>query len=1133
MQVAKIPPAQRAYFDSIETELSRLYEIAKQARRRGLDPDLEPESKIVKSLAERVEKLVGPDGVAKRIMELSHLPREVLAIKIAEEIVYGRYGHLAEREAAEQALKTSLAILTEGVTAAPLQGVVNVAIKRNRDRSRYLAIYFAGPIRSAGGTEQGLCLVIGDLIRRMLGLDLYKPTEEEVRRFIEEVRLYEREVARFQYRIPDELLEVALRSIPVEVTGVPTDPVEVSSFRDLPRVETNRLRGGALLVLNDGLIGRSRKIWKIIEELSIDGWGWLKSSYVEEDKLAEGLEHLREAIAGRPIFSLPGKLGGFRLRYGRARNTGLAAVGIHPATMVILHEFLAVGTQLCLNLPSKAAIVTPVDTIEPPTVKLKNGTVRRLEDIEEARSSRDQIDEILFLGDVLASLGDFVENNRPLAPPGYCEEWWAEDSAKVILEKFGSLERCARSAGIAAERLREFIERPLHVKPTAIEAVKLARLGVPLHPKYTHFWSALTPREVRSLRRALSNAKLRVQNGIVSRIEAPLDSPAKALLEKAVIPHEVFDETIVVSDEAPALGLVLALTEEVDDDFEAGSALDYLRQLSGVDVRDKAGTFVGARMGRPEKAEAAKTSPPVHVLFPVGLAGGARRNIAEVEEAEVELVRRRCQSCRAITFSPSCPLCGARTSTEKVCSICHSVTGDRDRCPVCNAGAISYEKRRVPIGRYFRAVCEKLKTTLDLVKGVRGLASNSKIPEPLEKGILRAKHELFVFKDGTIRFNLTNAPLTHFSPEEVGTPCEALHRLGYTTDIEGKPLRNPGQICELKIQDIVISKNAAEYLVRVSQFVDELLEKFYGLPRYYDVRKPEDLIGHLVVALSPHTLVGIVGRIIGLTDANACFAHPIFHAAKRRDCDGDEDSVMLALDVLLNFSQQYLPAKVGSLMDTPLLITPIVDPSEVDKEAHNMDIASRYSRTFYERALKREDAKLVAESVGLILHRLGTGGEYEGLGYTHETTSVSAAPLVSAYKSLETMAEKVVSQLALAKQLRSVEVSEVLEAILRTHLIPDVVGNLRAFTSQRFRCKRCNRKYRRPPLKGSCSSCGGELTLTIHRGTIEKYVNLIRSLVKEYGLPSMMGRLDLVTDEIAQLFPSPKERQVSLIEFMR
>jgi len=134
------------------------------------------------------------------------IPREEVAFKIAEEIIYGKFGHLDECAAAEQAIRTALAILTEGITAAPVQGVAQVLFKFNPDGTKYLAIYFAGPIRSAGGTEQALTLVVGDFIRRLIGLNRYKPTQEEIARFIEEVRLFEREVARFQYHVSDEEL---------------------------------------------------------------------------------------------------------------------------------------------------------------------------------------------------------------------------------------------------------------------------------------------------------------------------------------------------------------------------------------------------------------------------------------------------------------------------------------------------------------------------------------------------------------------------------------------------------------------------------------------------------------------------------------------------------------------------------------------------------------------------------------------------------------------------------------------------------------------------------------------------------------------------------------------------------------
>lgn len=145
----------REYTSSLESQLRQLYEVAGKAREKQLDPVARVEIDIAKDLAGLVEGLVGPSGVADSIRDLSKtLPREELAFKIAEEIVHGKFGHLQAQAAAEQAVRTALAILTEGITAAPLQGVAHVAIKENSDKTRYLAVYFAGPIRSAGGTDQ-------------------------------------------------------------------------------------------------------------------------------------------------------------------------------------------------------------------------------------------------------------------------------------------------------------------------------------------------------------------------------------------------------------------------------------------------------------------------------------------------------------------------------------------------------------------------------------------------------------------------------------------------------------------------------------------------------------------------------------------------------------------------------------------------------------------------------------------------------------------------------------------------------------------------------------------------------------------------------------------------------------------
>jgi DNA polymerase II large subunit len=195
----------RNYVETIKTQLKQLYAISERARSNGLDPSLNTECVIAEDIADLVEGLVGPKDVGASIRELgTKMQREEIAFKIAEEIVNGRFGVMEPEAAAEQAIRTALAIFTEGLTAAPIQGVAQVKIKANPDRTRYLAIYFAGPIRSAGGTDQALTLVVGDFVRRLLGLDRYKPTTDEVSRFLEELRLYERNIGRFQYHLSDD-----------------------------------------------------------------------------------------------------------------------------------------------------------------------------------------------------------------------------------------------------------------------------------------------------------------------------------------------------------------------------------------------------------------------------------------------------------------------------------------------------------------------------------------------------------------------------------------------------------------------------------------------------------------------------------------------------------------------------------------------------------------------------------------------------------------------------------------------------------------------------------------------------------------------------------------------------------------
>jgi len=356
-------------------------------------------------------------------------------------------------------------------------------------------------------------------------------------------------------------------------------------------------------------------------------------------------------------------------------------------------------------------------------------------------------------------------------------------------------------------------------------------------------------------------------------------------------------------------------------------------------------------------------------------------------------------------------------------------------------------------------------------------------------------------------------------------------RLGYSKDIRGSPLEREDQVLELRPQDILVARSCGEYLLRVAAFVDDLLERLYGLAPFYGATSPDDLLGHLVVTLAPHTSGGVLARIVGFTDANACFAHPYLIAARRRNCDGDEDSVILLLDSLVNFSRAFLPDKRGGLMDAPLVLSTRIDPNEIDKEAHNLDVPATYPVSLYDAAERFAHPKEIEAQIDTVGKRIGSVLQYEGFAYTHATESVAQGPLASAYGE-GSMAEKIDKQLELALRIRAVDPNDVVARIVVHHFLPDLIGNLKAFSSQQVRCTKCGTKYRRIPLRGKCLSCGGNLTLTVHESSVKKYLEISKRISQQFEVSNYLRqRIDLIEDAITSLFTNDRTQDLKLDDF--
>jgi DNA polymerase II large subunit len=1090
------------YFSSLQREVDACYDIARNARMRGLDPSLDVEVPQASDLAARVEKLLfewDVEGVASRIRELStDHDREEVSLLIAKE--YARLPAPTVEFAIERAVRLGLAVLTEGILVAPLEGITNVSINRNPDGSDYLAVFFSGPIRSAGGTGQAMSVLIADVVRRELGLGRYVASSQEVLRLKEEIPLY-KSCQHLQYTPSNEEIDLIARNIPVCVDGEGTEDTEISGFRDLPRIATNRVRGGACLVIAEGMCLKAPKIQKHVRRLNIDGWEFI-DEYVnlrkkgQEEGAVEvtpSSKYLKDMLAGRPVLAYPSRVGGFRLRYGRTRATGLAALALNPATMVLLDDFVAIGTQLKIERPGKAGAITPCETIEGPIALLDNGDLVQVDTPEEARAVRSRVKEIVDVGEILVPYGEFAENNHLLMPSGYTPEWHRRE-----LEE--------RTGG----SLPEDWEAPSFER--ALEMC--SELKVPLHPRYNLFWSDLKADEIMLLRNGL------VEAGAFSegRLRLPMSPSAKELLERLGALHRMSGEEMVLEEWSAPLMFTLGLENDdgaIRSKREPSSTtarpLELVSELSGVEVRARALTRIGARVARPEKARERRMKPPPHCLFPVGISGGPQRLIGEAAAAgpmHIKLGERSCPICGASSFMAKCD-CGSHTvPTGKV-----SMT-------------------EVRISEMFQAALGMMgeRRTMD-VKGVQGMISKDKTPEAIEKGILRSKQGVFVFKDGTVRVDATDVPLTHFRPEEVGITVDQARTLGYTREMHGRPLERPDQVLELKVQDVVIPESCVDYLMATARFIDDLLVRFYGLDPFYNLTRKEDLVGHLVVGLAPHTSGGVLARIIGFCDAHAGYAHPFFHAAKRRNCDGDEDSVIMLMDCLLNFSRSFLPEKRGGLMDAPLVLTTRLDPNEIDKEAHNMDVSSDYPLEFYRATQRYAHPKEVESVMDLVGGRIGTVLQYEGMSYTHEVGDISNGPTMSAYTSLDSMDEKLEAQIFLGSKIRAVDVADVVHRVITRHLLPDIQGSLRRFTGQQLRCPKCNTKYRRIPLRGTCY-CGNKLTLTVHEAGVSKYLEKAKTIGNNFEVsPYTLQRISLLENAIDSLFQSDKVRNVKLDEF--
>lgn len=1157
------------YFGKFDTDVKLCYNLASAARAKGFDPVDKVEIVLAKNLAERVVGLISTvapeinETAEKIVKRIEALEEEYgsqdwrVALKISEEIALEKFCKFEDKKKAiEIGIRFGIAYITVGVVASPLEGFVKLDLRQRRDgKGEYFALFYSGPMRSAGGTAASVSLVISDYVRRKMGYAEYDPDEKEIKRMSTELRDYHERVTNLQYFPSEDEIHFMTEHLPVQIEGDGSEKYEVSNYKDLARVNTNIIRNGVCLVLGEGICQKAPKVWKQLsnwgKDFGLEDWKFLEDFITlqkkikakgqvkvdSSEKITPDFTFIKDLVAGRPVLSHPLAKGGFRLRYGRTRLSGFSSTAIHPATMLVLENYIASGTQLKMERPGKATVLGVCDSIDGPIVKLNNGSVVFLKNEETAEKYLKDIEEVIFLGDILINYGDFFNRAHKLVTPGYCEEWWLLEFEKIVKGK--SIVELSEKYEVNKDVLKNIFKGNLEINgKDAVELSKKLKLN--LHPRYTYHWKEIRKEELLSLYNWIAKGSINRENGNIKKIILPLSDSLeiidpKRALELIGIPHLVVTKEYVVIEEDDAPALIYSLG--INDDFDINEIIDskeedVLKILSKkAFLKDKSGTFIGARMGRPEKAKMRKMAGSPHGLFPVGDEGGRMRSVQGALEKgyiKAEFNTYWCEEEKREMIY--------RTSEK---------TGNKGKKVYYDNGKMQFESSEnsrpyklmsLDFYNHFRDILSYLKLTNypDLIKGIRGTSNDEHIPEHLGKAILRAIEDVHVNKDGTVRYDMTEMTITHFKPKEIGTSIEKLKEIGYTKDVNGNELINEDQVIEMLPQDMVlpacdVSPDEAcdDVLFRVSKFVDSLLERLYKLESYYKCKSKEDLVGHYVLAMSPHTSAGILGRIIGFSKLQGFLTHPLMHSIMRRDCDGDEACVVLLMDALLNFSKKLLPGHRGARQDAPLVLTTKLIPKEVDDMIFDMDVVWKYPLELYEAAEEYKDPWEV--KIEQVDHRLGTEKQYEDYGYTHEISDFNKGVRCSDYKSLPTMKEKVYGQMRIAEKVRAVNESDVARLVIERHFMRDIRGNLRKFSQQQFRCVGCNEKYRRPPLIGRCIKCNGKIIFTISEGTIIKYVEPAMSLVEKYDLPAYLKQsLEITQKMILSTFSKDPEKQEGL-----
>ncbi|MFX0125919.1 MAG: hypothetical protein ACFFAE_20025 [Candidatus Hodarchaeota archaeon] len=683
---------------------------------------------------------------------------------------------------------------------------------------------------------------------------------------------------------------------------------------------------------------------------------------------------------------------------------------------------------------------------------------------------------------------DDIPTRETIELSAWTEEWWTGETQLAILKKSGSIDYFCLRHKISRAELERVLSEPKKHTPSSELALLLCEITkVPLHPYYSFNWNEIA---ISDLIKLVNDINLSSENSLSNNEDIQI------ILRQLGVPFIISDEKIHVERFTLFFNLLKGkldqLTSIISEKTEVIETEQLVQLITRIPIKSLCQRRIGVKVVRVEKAEPRHVTPPAHVLFPIGPYGGSQRDIlktANNPNFKIQATERFCTFCDLETFQVYCPECNQETRQRYICKNEH--ISFKRICEECGEYGVTSRPKPFNISNLLNSGFERTgHLELERIKGVSYLKNkNNPTPENVIKGILRSKHDIFVYKDGTARFDQTNAPLSHFTPREIHLSLTELKQLGYTHDIQGNDIIDPDQIIELFPYDIIVSKTGGDFLVQLSNFIDDELVCLYNLSPYYRINSIKNLTGSLIVGLSPFSTVAIIGRVIGFTENDVLYAHPFWHQLKTRNCNGDIDSMTLLLDVLINFSFEFIPVSRGGAMDIPSIIY----LSDEWETANNYALYDSVvtNLTFY-RSLVTNPLKedLLSYSQSYLTSKYP---------FEHFNDNISHHSYENLFRESK-IVTKIEIILDILRLIRGIEPVEFVDGILEKDILIKITSSMDRFFLQPLRCKVCKTTFRRVPLFEKCPICHNEtIGLTLSEGWVLRYFQIINQLKKKYS----------------------------------